>query len=70
MVEAVPQQVGVCGTSSSKKEINCEEHSSRYPEEGNSIEDAWILRHHDHLTYADSGSAGDTIDRVCSLISN
>lgn len=70
MVEAVLRRVGVSGTSYRKKVINCDEHSSRYPEEGNSIEEAWILRHDDHLTYADSGSAGDTIDRVCSLISN
>ena len=28
------------------------------------------LRPDEHLTYADSGSAGATIDTVCSLISN
>ena len=70
MVEAVSRQVGVSGTSYSKKEINCEEHSSRYLGEGDSIEEALILRPDDHLAYTDSGTAGATIDTVCSLINN
>ena len=70
LVEAVSRRAGVSGTSYSKKEINCEEHSSRYLGEGDSIEEALILRPDDHLTYADSGSAGATIDTVCSLINN
>lgn len=70
MVEAVSRQVGISGTSYSKKEINSKEYCSRYLREGDNIEEAWILLPANHLAYTDSGTAGATIDTVCSLINN
>jgi hypothetical protein len=58
LVEAVSRQVGISGTSYSKKEINSKEYCSRYLREEDNIEEAWILLPSNHLAYINSGTAG------------